>query len=283
MKESHVKKIARRPGFTLVELLVVIAIIAVLIGLLLPAVQKVREAASRSSCENNLKQLGIALHGYQTAQDRFPPLLQGAQSWIALILPDIEQQGAKANTVIKILMCPSDPRYGQTAPGAALTWYAATRSLNDNDDGVMQVQVGAAKPPGCRVTDIRDGTSNTIMVGEHPPGADLNWGWWDAADNFDTGASARRTTNFMYKTDPTTGPCPNPAVFGTVALPGNKCSFNSFWSNHPGGSNMLFADGSIRFITYPVGQTIVTNPVGTQITLLEALVTRAGGETVSGY
>jgi prepilin-type N-terminal cleavage/methylation domain-containing protein/prepilin-type processing-associated H-X9-DG protein len=84
---------ATRPGFTLIELLVVIAIISILIGLMLPAVQRAREAANQISCANNLKQVGLAMHSYHLSFERLPPtrLFDGGPTWAVLLLPDLEQ------------------------------------------------------------------------------------------------------------------------------------------------------------------------------------------------
>jgi len=200
----------KKRGFTLIELLVVIAIIAILIALLLPAVQQAREAARRTQCKNNLKQLGIALHNYHDTFNCFPPAHIRTQSAVpangtltgwrgfsahAMLLPYIEQAPLYASidfntyfdahaqnnnarrTKLAAFLCPSDSPF----PGSidrGNNNYPASMGPNLGQYVAAGVRNGLINfDVTTRMGDVRDGTSNTIAFGEHLVGDNNNGGY----------------------------------------------------------------------------------------------------------
>lgn len=336
-----------RCAFTLIELLVVIAIIGVLIGLLLPAVQKVREAANRTKCASNLKQIGLALHNYHDAYDLFPVGLGfvnqasscsggtgGRFFWTFEILPYLEQhnlgkmivqpyspQGVPAGssteqalqTTIAVYLCPSDPHvplysnspwnhnnFTRSNYSGCFSPHGFVLEPEANLNCAMQMgvnggQATTANPtvistapyttkPGRSlfnfygkqrgVKDIQDGTSSSIAVAEVISGLnerDYRGTWWQDQG---VGYSHYMTPN-SPQADPWHGAL-NPS--GKANLPPLQDWVSGGWprlmigarSNHTGGVNTCFADGSVHFITNTVAGNVWT-----------ALGSIDGGEVIS--
>lgn len=251
----------RSRGFTLVELLVVIAIIGILIALLLPAVQAAREAARCMQCTNNLKQLGLAMHLYHDAHDMFPPDAVASPggagaplprwSWGSCLLPFVEQEplcqflnpqggtaptGSPTNglqTALAVFLCPSDP----PSSSAFNANYAGNYGKSNYVYSASFTQCSAY---AIRMADVTDGLSNTMVVAErdsvHGMGA-----LWPALS--DTSANISFWVSWPINADYVGG-----RPYGSSPSDSN-CSRLALSSQHRGGVNVLFADGSVHFLS----------------------------------
>ena len=322
------KTTSRRPlrGFTLIELLVVIAIIAILIALLLPAVQQAREAARRSTCKNNLKQIGLALHNYHDVFGLFPPshvvpvvpdgsvnhstALNGsnltyepAWGWGAMILPYLDQAGLynkagigegsfildhpdEFRTSLSVFNCPSDN--GQVHKNDSFwehrtvdAYEAAISNYVANNDHETPTSSSSATgifwhAGNCGMSDVLDGTSNTILVGERrffASDANYNPDWSAAVW---AGTIKGNTDQHQWVWD----------IGGTGKLTINGQSANTqdfaraFSSLHEGGAHFVLCDGSVRFIS----ENIDHSPGGsTPNSLFEYLLAKTDQQVVGEF
>ncbi len=293
------RQTARSHGFTLVELLVVIAIIAILVSLLLPAVQQAREASRRTLCRNNLKQIALAMHNYHDVFSLFPNSEVGGTGTLArasafvAILPHLEQNNtytlynpslgnsqpvnmAAVSQLIPTYLCPSAPLRRQIPLNNC--------DVNNRAPGTYAICTGSGDPWGTMAAgnphngaivnpasgrtamrDIVDGTSNTLLAGEAA---------WNLRDYlFTSGPCAGQIRwGFSYWSSP----YPLATAFTTMApfnpKSGGAGVLSRFRSEHIGGSQFALVDGSVRFVSENISQSI-----------LDAAGTRFGGETIDEF
>lgn len=299
-------------GFTLIELLVVIAIIAVLIALLLPAVQQAREAARRTQCKNNMKQLGLALHNYHDQCNIFPYGVRNTptavyhcrETWMQQVLPMIEQANlyttyqadtqpwimdvipAVRDRSIAAFQCPSDPS------GPAKGGSGGYRSGADGFQGNYVMCIGKSQTylvdngglfywqsrTGLR--DVTDGTSNTIMGSEVMirGAANTNSGWGEGGGYWGGGEGGG--FGFTTQFPPNSSVTDQVYTCKSTTWPNAPCQNmvtystqrNLARSYHVGGVHTVMADGAVRFVSNNIDTTLFQN-----------LGTRSGGEVVGDF
>lgn len=261
-----------RRAFTLIELLVVIAIIGVMVGLLLPAVQSAREAARRTSCMNNMMQLGLATHNFEFSMEHLPAGVTNPTgpirneeigqhvSWTVLLLPYIEQQVlhrmfdqaagvyAPVNRDVRSLqvstfMCPSFYLTTQVPySNYAGCHHGSETPIDTTNNGLLFLNSAV------QYHEIVDGSSNTILLGEMLPAeSDLGWA-----------SGTRATLRNASSINLWPAPLPNqPARFGGQPVDPGSLTVGGFESYHPGGANFVFGDGSTKFLTQSINPELL--------------------------
>ena len=289
-------KVAR--GFTLIEMLVTIAIIAVLIALLLPAVQQAREAARRTQCKNNLMQIGLALNNYLMAHTVLPAGTQNASgpiqsiegggyhmSWLTQILPYLDQQNAfhqidftrsvydAANTPVRmhrvgLLVCPSDPLRAAAGPIPPTTYCGIHNDveapIDVNQNGVLFLN------SAIRYEDIKDGSSNTMFVVEAQADARSQLGWISGTRSSLRNAvivrtekpiadgAAEKSEFAMHAEFGNTSSSPTPKT-APAELLNDPNYVGGAYSPHFSGFHLLLGDGSVRFASKSMNPKIFRN------------------------